>query len=102
VQIDGNVALVTGAASGLGAASAARLRAAGARVLLADVNEVQATGDDRFIRCDVTSESDVEAATAQAAEMGRFAISVHCGGAGSQRARSRATAHRTRSRRSDA
>jgi NAD(P)-dependent dehydrogenase (short-subunit alcohol dehydrogenase family) len=82
VQIAGNVALVTGAGSGLGAASAARLRAAGAHLVLADIADVDAPEGDRFVRCDVTSEPDVQAAVEQAAALGRFAISVHCAGGG--------------------
>src|SRR6185437_4685265 len=82
VQIAGNVALVTGAGSGLGAASSTRLRAAGARVVLADIAGVDAPDGDRFVRCDVTSEPDVRAAVEQAGALGRFAISVHCAGGG--------------------
>jgi NAD(P)-dependent dehydrogenase (short-subunit alcohol dehydrogenase family) len=82
MQIAGNVALVTGAASGLGAASAARLRAAGARVVLADLAEVAASDGDRYVRCDVTSEEDVAGAVDEAVALGRFAICVHCAGGG--------------------
>ncbi|MDQ1447048.1 MAG: hypothetical protein QOC79_19, partial [Actinomycetota bacterium] len=39
MEIAGNVALVTGAASGLGEATARRLRAAGATVIVADIAE---------------------------------------------------------------
>jgi NAD(P)-dependent dehydrogenase (short-subunit alcohol dehydrogenase family) len=82
VQIRGNVALVTGAASGLGAATAARLRAAGATAVLADLQEVHAADGDKYVRCDVTSEDDVRAATQTAADLGRFAMCVHCAGGG--------------------
>jgi NAD(P)-dependent dehydrogenase (short-subunit alcohol dehydrogenase family) len=82
VDIAGNVALVTGAASGLGAATAARLRAAGAAVVYADLQEVATEPGDRFVRCDVTSADDVRAAVEAAAALGRFAISVHCAGGG--------------------
>ncbi|HEU5478671.1 MAG TPA: SDR family NAD(P)-dependent oxidoreductase [Candidatus Tumulicola sp.] len=82
MQISGNVALVTGAASGLGAATAARLRAAGAQVVLADLQPVDAGDGDRYVRCDVTSEDDVLAATQAAADLGRFAMCVHCAGGG--------------------
>ena len=81
MQIAGNVALVTGAASGLGAATAERLRAAGVEVVGADLNEAQGF-PGRFVRCDVTSEEDVAAATAAAAEAGRFSMLVHCAGGG--------------------
>jgi NAD(P)-dependent dehydrogenase (short-subunit alcohol dehydrogenase family) len=89
VEIAGNVALVTGAASGLGEATARRLHAAGATVIVADIAEergravaTELGGSDRFVRCDVTSEGDVSAAVEAAADRGRLAICVHCGGGG--------------------
>jgi NAD(P)-dependent dehydrogenase (short-subunit alcohol dehydrogenase family) len=89
VEVAGNVALVTGAASGLGEATARRLHAAGAEVVLADVNDAggravaASLGDeDRFVHCDVTSEADVTAAVDQAARRGRLSMLVHCGGGG--------------------
>jgi NAD(P)-dependent dehydrogenase (short-subunit alcohol dehydrogenase family) len=82
VRIAGNVALVTGAASGLGAVSAARLKAAGARVVLADLNVAEASGGDVYVRCDVTSEEEVQGAVEAAAALGRFAAVVHCAGGG--------------------
>jgi NAD(P)-dependent dehydrogenase (short-subunit alcohol dehydrogenase family) len=58
-------------------------------VILADVAEergraVASTlgGEDRFVRCDVTSEADVTAAVEAASARGRFAVCVHCGGGG--------------------
>ena len=89
MQIEGNVAIVTGAASGLGEATARRLHAAGAAVVVADMNEdrgraVVADLGDRaeFVHCDVTSPEDVGAAVEHAGVRGRFAISVHCAGGG--------------------
>ncbi|MDP9335035.1 MAG: SDR family NAD(P)-dependent oxidoreductase, partial [Actinomycetota bacterium] len=89
MEIAGNVALVTGAASGLGEATARRLNAAGATVIVADIAEERGRavasdlgGVDRFVRCDVTSEGDVSAAVDAAADRGRLAICVHCGGGG--------------------
>ncbi len=65
----GKVALVTGAASGIGRAIALRFLAEGASVLMADIDEaglgaLAHEGGEHadFIRCDVTVESDVEAA----------------------------------------
>ena len=89
MEIAGNVALVTGAASGLGEATSRRLHAAGVEVVLADVSEergranaAELGGENHFIRCDVTSEEDVAEAVETAAGFGRFSILVHCGGGG--------------------
>ncbi len=89
MELAGNVALVTGAASGLGEATARRLHAQGAEVVLADVAEERGRavaadlgGADHFVRCDVTSEAEVTAAVDAARARGRFAILVHCGGGG--------------------
>ena len=62
----GQAALVTGAASGLGAETAVRLAQAGAKVALLDVNSAAAAAlagriDGLALRCDVT---DAEAAAA--------------------------------------
>lgn len=68
MQIDKHAFLVAGGGSGLGAATAARLVADGANVVIADVNEA---GDwvaekfgrqGRFLRTDVTDEAQVQAA----------------------------------------
>jgi NAD(P)-dependent dehydrogenase (short-subunit alcohol dehydrogenase family) len=71
MQIQGNVFIVTGGASGLGAGTARMLSEAGAKVVIADLNE--ATGQalatelgGQFIRCDVTSEADGQAVVAAA------------------------------------
>jgi NAD(P)-dependent dehydrogenase (short-subunit alcohol dehydrogenase family) len=89
VEVSGNVALVTGAASGLGEATARRLHAHGASIVLADLSEERGEAiagelgsNAMFVQCDVTSESDVSAAVAAGAELGRLAMSVHCAGGG--------------------
>ncbi len=64
-RLDGKVAVVTGAASGIGRASARRFSAEGARVVVADLDERagKAVADEiggLFVRADVTSREDVE------------------------------------------
>ena len=68
-RLDGKVALVTGAASGIGEGTVQRFVAEGARVVMADLQEdkgrevAKSLGDAaRFVRCDVTNEADIEAA----------------------------------------
>lgn len=60
-DLEGRVAVVTGAASGIGRASAAALRAAGAHVAALDIGDASAVAD-LFIECDVTDEESVRSA----------------------------------------
>ncbi len=56
-ELNGQVAIVTGGASGIGAASAALLAAAGAAVVVADLQDSgQVQGPGRFVSHDVASE----------------------------------------------
>ena len=88
MKIAGASALVTGGASGLGAATVRDLCAAGAAVVIADVNadvgKALASGLDgraEFVRTDVTNEADVRAAVAAAAaKSGGLRILVNCAG----------------------
>ncbi|HST19286.1 MAG TPA: 3-oxoacyl-ACP reductase FabG [Gaiellaceae bacterium] len=75
MRFESKTALVTGGARGIGAATATRLAAEGAKVIVADFDEAAATETasaigGRAVRCDVTSQADVEAAVAAAVELG--------------------------------
>jgi NAD(P)-dependent dehydrogenase (short-subunit alcohol dehydrogenase family) len=84
----GHAAIVTGAASGLGAETAAGLAEAGAKVACLDVNlDGAKTTAARIggiaIRCDVTSSDNADAALKEAAEKhGPARILVNCAGIG--------------------
>ena len=89
MKIEGSVALITGAASGLGLATARRLLDAEAKVVLADLpssdgKAVEAELGERavFVPTDVTNEADVAAALEMAAELGELRIAVNCAGIG--------------------
>ena len=89
MEIQGANALVTGGASGLGAATARRLHALGASVTLADRDEQRgaALADElgdraRFLPTDVTDPATVEAAVAAAKGDGELRIAVCCAGIG--------------------
>ena len=88
MDINGQAAIVTGAASGLGAATARALAAAGAKVAVLDVNEQAALKVANAIGglvapCDVASSEDVTAALRSAASVhGPARILVNCAGIG--------------------
>ncbi len=89
MRISGNVVLVTGGASGLGAATARMIAAAGGKPLIADVDEPRGSqlaaelgAGARFQRCDVTSEADAKAAVDAAQQAGTLAGLVNCAGIG--------------------
>ena len=85
--ITDSVALVTGGASGLGAATARVLYDAGASVVLVDLPSskgadaaAQLGERARFVAADVTNEDQVKAAIAAAGELGKLRIVVNCAG----------------------
>ena len=105
MDVTGSVALITGGASGLGAATARRLFDAGASVVLVDLpssageafagelNEGNASGGNGrnanggkmeksavFVPADVTSEAEVQAAVDTATQLGPLRIVVNCAG----------------------
>jgi NAD(P)-dependent dehydrogenase (short-subunit alcohol dehydrogenase family) len=96
MELTGVNALVAGGASGLGAATARELAAAGARVTVADLNEEQGAAvaaevGGAFVRCDVTDEESVQAAVDAA---GAPRVAVNCAGIGwAQRTASRRGVH---------
>jgi NAD(P)-dependent dehydrogenase (short-subunit alcohol dehydrogenase family) len=72
-ELDGKVALVTGAASGIGKATAERLTAEGARVCVVDFDEqgglaVADALDGVFVRADAGDSAEVDAAFAECEE----------------------------------
>src|SRR4029079_10975339 len=81
-RFTGQVALVTGGARGIGAATAARLAAEGADVVIADFDlaaaqETAAAIGGRAVQCDVTSrEHGAAAGTVAAAAKGRGRLLV--------------------------
>ncbi len=82
------VAVITGGASGLGAATARKLAAKGVRVALFDMNveKGEALANELggvFCKVDVTSEEQVDAAFAKSREaLGQERILVNCAGTG--------------------
>ncbi|HEY1368566.1 MAG TPA: SDR family NAD(P)-dependent oxidoreductase [Gaiellaceae bacterium] len=78
-EFDGKVALVTGGASGIGAAAVEALRARGARVAVFDLQAVD--GDVLSLQGDVSRSADVEAAVERvAAELGGLDVLVNSAG----------------------
>jgi NAD(P)-dependent dehydrogenase (short-subunit alcohol dehydrogenase family) len=86
MQIKNSVFLVTGGASGLGAATARMAAQNGAKVLIADLQaepgeKLAKELGGRFVRTDVTSEADGKAAVAAAVkEFGGVQVLVNCAG----------------------
>ncbi|MGB3319527.1 MAG: SDR family NAD(P)-dependent oxidoreductase [Sphingopyxis granuli] len=94
MRFAGKVAIVTGAASGIGKAAVLKLASEGAHVFAADIDEAggqalaaASNGRIDFIRCDVTQPADIEALmNAAAAKGGGIDIVFNNAGAGGDRA----------------
>jgi NAD(P)-dependent dehydrogenase (short-subunit alcohol dehydrogenase family) len=85
MNLSNKVILITGGASGLGAATARAAAAKGAKVVLADIREEEGVALAKelggiFVKCDVTSEVDGKAAVAAAAAVGELRGLVNCAG----------------------
>lgn len=87
MQINGNIFVVTGGASGLGAATARMIVEHGGKVVLADVNieageqfAADLGANARFVDTDVTSEASARAAFDVAKAMGTLRGLVNCAG----------------------
>ena len=85
MQIQDNVFIITGGASGLGAATARMIVANGGKVVIADVQTVLGEKlatelHGQFVQCDVTSEVDGQAVVAAATAMGTLRGLINCAG----------------------
>lgn len=92
MRFEGKRAVVTGAASGIGRATALRLMAEGAQVLVGDIDEAggeelarNSDGRIAFRRCDVTSAGEIEALMLAAEAGGGLDLLFNNAGAGGAR-----------------
>jgi NAD(P)-dependent dehydrogenase (short-subunit alcohol dehydrogenase family) len=87
MQIKNSVFLITGGASGLGAATARMAAENGGKVVIADLQvemgeKLAKELGGRFVKCDVTSEADGKAAVEAAAGLGGVHVLINCAGIG--------------------
>lgn len=85
MQIQNNIFIITGGASGLGAATARMIAALGGKVVIADVQTAagEKLADElkgRFVQCDVTSEEDGLAVINAATRLGTLRGLINCAG----------------------
>lgn len=87
VELNGASAIVTGGASGIGAATARQLAAKGARVVVADLQAEKGEAlakeiGGAFVSVDVTDTAQIEAAVNKATELGPLRALVNSAGIG--------------------
>jgi len=85
MQIQNNVFIITGGASGLGEATARMITANGGKVVIADVQveagqKLAAELNATFVKCDVTQEADGQAVVAAATAAGTLRGLINCAG----------------------
>ena len=88
MNVKGSTFLVTGGSSGLGAATARRLAASGANIVIADLNSeagealaAELSDKARFVKTNVVSEAEVQTAVATATDtFGGLQGAVNCAG----------------------
>lgn len=85
MQIQNNVFIITGGASGLGEATARMIKANGGQVVIADVQveagqKLAAELNAIFVKCDVTSEADGKEVVAAATAAGTLRGLINCAG----------------------
>ena len=87
MKLQGAVVLVTGGASGLGAATVRRLVSGGAKAVIVDRDEArgQALASELgvvYAKADVTDPAQIEAAIGEAQKLGPLRVAVSCAGVG--------------------
>ena len=87
MDISGAAAIVTGGASGLGAATVRKLAGSGMKVVVLDLQDdlgeqVASEVNGAYVHADVTDSDEVQAAVDAAAEMAPLRVLVNCAGIG--------------------